>query len=130
VTVVVVDSSKINGPRQFKYELFSCFQNCYVCIFATFVPCYVEGKVAEKVGESCFAYGAFMFVPILNIVTRVMIRGMVRQQKSIAGDSCNDCCMSCFCGCCSLIQEARELNALDDGGSGETAVQPQAMSRQ
>ena len=78
-----------------------------------FVPCYVIGKVAEKTGESCGLHGCLTFVPIANIICEAKIRGKIREQKGIPGSFCNDCLLHWFCAFCAVIQEAREVNAID-----------------
>lgn len=38
-------------------------------------------------------------------------RGNIRRQYGIKGNDCSDCLTSCFCGCCALVQEDREVKA-------------------
>ncbi len=55
----------------------------YAGIIAYFCPCYVFGKNAEAVGDSCLMCALSQFVPLLNLWTRVSIRGKIREQKGI-----------------------------------------------
>ncbi|XP_046333415.1 protein PLANT CADMIUM RESISTANCE 2-like [Haliotis rufescens] len=104
--------------------LFGCFNDCGLCIITYFVPCYTAGKIAEKTGESCCTYGCLSILGPIGIYTRAKTRAKVRESKGIEGEFCNDCIMHWFCGICSIIQEAQEVDALDRGG------QQQAMARQ
>ncbi len=35
----------------------------------------------------------------------------MRHQYGIKGNGCNDCLVSCFYGCCALVQEDKEVKA-------------------
>jgi Cys-rich protein (TIGR01571 family) len=98
---------------EFQNSLFGCFGNCTVCICTYFIPCYVSGKIAEKVGENCLLHGAILFVPLVNLFCLATIRGKVRDQKGIPGSFVVDLLTFCFCATCALCQEAQEMNALD-----------------
>lgn len=52
-------------------------------IIAYFCPCYVFGKNAEAVGDSCLLCALSQFVPILDLWARVSVRGKIREQKGI-----------------------------------------------
>jgi Cys-rich protein (TIGR01571 family) len=92
---------------EFQHGLFGCFDNCTVCLYSFFVPCYVEGKIAEKVGESCIMHA------LLVSCCGPCIRQKVREQKNIAGSFGMDLLVFCFCNVCAIAQEAHEVNALD-----------------
>jgi len=96
---------------QFQNGLFGCFSNCCVCIVTYFFPCYTQGKVAEKVGESCILHGLLFFVPIADIICGAMIREKVRQNKGIEGSFVMDCLTIFFCFPCALCQEGNEVDA-------------------
>lgn len=90
--------------------LFGCFNNCGICVITYFVPCYTAGRNAEAVGESCCLYGFLSILGCIGIYTRAKIRGKIRESKGIEGGFGNDCIMHWFCGICSLVQEAQELD--------------------
>ena len=52
-------------------------------IITYFCPCYIIGKNAEAVGDSCFLCGAAHFFQPINLWARVHIRGKIREQKGI-----------------------------------------------
>jgi Cys-rich protein (TIGR01571 family) len=97
---------------EFQQGLFGCFSNCCVCVITYFAPCYTEGKIAEKVGESCLLHGCLIFVPVANIICGAMIREKVRQNKGIDGTFVKDCLTIWCCFACALCQEANEVDAL------------------
>ena len=93
--------------REWSNGIFGCFNDCSTCelaepffvvvlgmcsyppplftvgIIAYFCPCYVFGKNAEAVGDSCVLCALSQFVPGLNLWTRISIRGKIREQKGI-----------------------------------------------
>lgn len=95
----------------FHHTLFGCFDNCTLCVCTYFCPCYMAGKVAQKVGGSCVLCGLVLFVPILNVICMGKIRGKIREQKGISGGTCNDLLTVLFCSCCAIVQEAQEVDA-------------------
>lgn len=105
--------------NQFQHSLFGCFDNCGVCIITYFVPCYTQGRVAEKVGDDCLTCGLIQLVPIANWYFAATIRGKVRAQKNIEGSFVMDCLTIWCCYCCAITQEAQEVNAL---GSAAMAI--------
>ena len=52
-------------------------------IITYFCPCYVFGKNAESVGDSCFLCGLVYFVEPVNLYARTHIRGKIREKKGI-----------------------------------------------
>ena len=95
--------------KEWSNGICGCFNDFSTCIIAWFCPCYVHGKNAEKVGESCLMCALSQFVPILNLWARVSIRGKIREQKGIQGSCFNDLICAWCCGLCAIIQEAQEL---------------------
>jgi len=101
---------------EWQHGLFGCFDNFGVCIITYFVPCYTAGKNAEAVGENCLLCGLVLLVPLANLWFPAQIRGKIREQKDIEGSLVSDILLMCFCGCCALIQEAQEVNAMGSQG--------------
>jgi len=62
---------------EFQHGLLGCFDNCGVCIITYIVPCYTQGRIAEKVGEDCLLCGLIQLVPIANWFFATQIRGKV-----------------------------------------------------
>jgi Cys-rich protein (TIGR01571 family) len=41
-------------------------------------------------------------------ILQCLNRGSTREKYGIEGSTFGDCCASCWCGCCTLIQEEKE----------------------
>lgn len=52
-------------------------------IITYFCPCYVFGKNAESVGDSCCLCGLVYFIEPVNLYARTHIRGKIREKKGI-----------------------------------------------
>ncbi|KAI8787030.1 protein PLANT CADMIUM RESISTANCE 3 [Biomphalaria glabrata] len=96
---------------QFQHGLFGCFDNIGLCLITYFVPCYTFGKNAEAVGDSCLLCALAYFVPILNIVGLVSVRGKIRSSRNIEGSVITDILSVICCHLCALVQEAQEVQA-------------------
>jgi Cys-rich protein (TIGR01571 family) len=124
--------------RMWSDGLCDCFNDCSSCLLAFFFPPYLFARNAEKTGNSSFNL-AFIkyFIPwatlvvlsfifgssraawvsivvavcnILCVVFNTMLRTYLRSKFQINGDTCEDCCLSCFCRPCALAQESRHVN--------------------
>ncbi|XP_075263129.1 uncharacterized protein LOC142354660 [Convolutriloba macropyga] len=108
---------------EWKEGLFSCFGDLKVCVCVYFIPCYVQGKVADAVGESCLIWTILFFVPVVDCIAAIILRGKVRDQKGIEGGLVGDVLAVWCCFPCVLCQAAREVDA------DLQASEPQAMTR-
>jgi len=98
---------------EYQHGLCSCCENCKVCICAIFCPCYVAGKIAEKVGDSCCLCCIVALVPVADCLCRGWIRAKVREQKGISGSIVTDMLYAWCCYPCTLCQDGMEVGALD-----------------
>lgn len=89
--------------------LFECFNDFTICILAFCVPCYIQGKVAESLGESCILHGILFLLPTVNFICAILIRGKVRENKGIEGSCMGDFCVMMCCAACAMAQEGREM---------------------
>lgn len=87
-----------------------------LCLISYFAPCYVSGKNAEAVGESCILYGILALVAPVNIVTNALIRGKIRDHQNIEGSLVGDICVYFFCFFCALVQDAQEVKEFSGAG--------------
>jgi len=83
----------------------------------------VFGQTAEKVGESCLVCGLCIMMPIGNIISFLKIRRLIREKHGIEGTCCKDFLCMAFCGFCSIVQMAIEVEGDAPGGG-------QAMARE
>ncbi|XP_045185958.1 uncharacterized protein LOC123543961 [Mercenaria mercenaria] len=98
---------------EWRHGLFSCFDDFGICIISYFLPCVTYGQNAEKMGEgSCLLCGLVYFVPILNLIEWVNIRGKIREMNGIDGTPLNDCLTIFFCPLCALAQEGMEVKGI------------------
>jgi len=55
--------------------------------------------------------GIASLIPLANLYFMTKMRESIREKKGIAGSCPGDLAMTCFCGLCSLTQQAREVEA-------------------
>lgn len=103
----------------------------FLGIITYFCPCYIIGKNAEAVGDSCCICAMAHFFWPINLWARVHVRGKIREQKGIAvscarcravlgqvlyfcvcflysqGSCIADCCLVYWCYWCTICQEAQ-----------------------
>jgi len=106
------------GSGRWNTGLFGCFQDGKSCICAHFCPCVVVGQVVEIVDEgitTCLTGGAIYF--LLQLLTgcgclyTCGYRGRLRAKYGLPAEPCGDYCVDCWCLCCSLAQQYRELSS-------------------
>ena len=98
--------------NDWKHDLCGCFDDIEATCLAYWVPCVQYGLNAEAVGHDCCAYGCmFLLAASFGVpcVAGMILREEIRRKRGIEGDSCNDCLIWTFLGCCALVQEAQEL---------------------
>lgn len=101
------------------HGLFSCMDDCGVCIITWLLPCITFGQNAEAVGETSCLMGALaLFVPLLDIYCLWKVRGAVREKYGIEGSVINDLICVLLCPLCTIIQEAQQIK---EGGGGAMA---------
>ncbi len=97
-----------------------CFNNCGMCIFTYFIPCYTFGKTAEAVGDGCCLCGICLLVPLVNLFAICNVRGKVRENKGIDGGAVGDFFATFCCPFCVVIQIAQEMAVSTPFGAGES----------
>ncbi|KAH9509756.1 Cell number regulator 3 [Bulinus truncatus] len=96
---------------EWQHGLFGCFSNIGLCLITYFVPCYTFGKNAEAVGDSCLLCCLVFFVPFLNVLGLLSVRGKIRSSRNIGGSIITDFLAVMCCTFCALVQEAQEVQA-------------------
>ena len=74
-----------------------------------FLPCVTVANIAGAVGLDDWTYAVLSLLGPISLWARLSIRGRVREQRGIEGSCMGDCLVHAFCGCCALVQEAREI---------------------
>ncbi|XP_011023892.1 PREDICTED: protein PLANT CADMIUM RESISTANCE 2-like [Populus euphratica] len=108
--------SKNKGP--WSTGLCDCHDDWRNCCITFWCPCVTFGQIAEivdKGSSSCGVNGALY--ALISCVTcfpccySCFYRAKMRQQYLLRETPCGDCLVHCFCECCSLCQEYRELKS-------------------
>ena len=92
------------------YGLCDCFSDITVCLITWVLPCYMTGRVARGVGESCLLHGVCFYIPVARICCQASIRRKIEKQKEIEGNFVTDLICHLCCSVCALVQEYREIN--------------------
>ncbi|GMH23329.1 hypothetical protein Nepgr_025172 [Nepenthes gracilis] len=101
---------------QWSTGLCDCCSDVPLCCLTCWCPCITFGRIAEiadKGTSSCGVSGA-LYALILALTGCQFIysctyRSKIKQQYGIPASSCGDFCIHCWCECCAMIQEYREL---------------------
>lgn len=103
-------------PSKWTTGLCGCCQDCSSCCLTCWCPCIAFGQIAEIAdsgSSSCAVSGAlyacllyFLGCPCLF---SCFYRKKLRAKFELEEKPCGDCLVHCFCECCSLCQEYREL---------------------
>ncbi|XP_065910221.1 uncharacterized protein [Dysidea avara] len=93
---------------EFSHTFCGCFDDATVCLLTYFIPCYMVGKTAEAVGESCCLHCLFQLIPYLNWYCLAVLREKVRENKGIGGSFGEDCALAGY-ALCAITQMYREV---------------------
>jgi len=109
---VIID----NRDRPFKHNICDCCGNCSVCLLSCCCAPIVLGQTASKSDcGNCFCVCCFSFMlPPVSCCILQCVRTEIRAKKRIGGNCCADLLLSWCCFCPTLIQSAREVDALGD----------------
>eukprot|EP00898_Chlorokybus_atmophyticus_P005664 jgi/Chlat1/6099/Chrsp40S05675 len=135
------------NPGGFGLCCYACW--CTSCLYGQNVE--LQGKPDAICGGSCFGAcllhfvlggmfstaGAIFGIPVcppFSWIVQMVTRNQIRTRYSLPQTPCHDCLVSCFCACCALAQENRELRRRKDAALVVTGVAvnpppPQAMSQ-
>lgn len=98
--------------------LFGCFSDWKICCVTCWCPCITFGQIAEIVdkGSSACGVNGALYTLICCVTCgsccySCFYRAKLRQQFLLEKTPCGDCPVHCFCECCALCQEYRELKS-------------------
>ena len=97
--------------RDFNEPLFGCFKDIPLCLIASCVPCglcYLQAKAVDTVTNDGMAIPCLL-IYFAGCLGAAVNRGKVREVLKYDGSFCGDCCLHCFCSCCAVLQEYREV---------------------
>jgi len=109
-TTIVINQQVVQRQlKDWSSGLCACFDDMSICLCVTFCGLCAACRLADDLGEHmCIG----LCVPNwLNVV-----RTKLRTQLGIQGTICNDCCMSTYCGLCTMCQVMREVKLAKAAG--------------
>ena len=107
---------------QWDKDLFDCFKNPIMCLWSWCIPCgstcmqAVNAKVINEGHDSSkHCWTAFFCNCCLCYFGAAYNRMKVREKYSIQGNYFIDCLLECFCPCCAVTQEWRQVMDKENG---------------
>ncbi|ESQ48056.1 hypothetical protein EUTSA_v10021908mg [Eutrema salsugineum] len=104
--------------KEWKSGLCSCMEDGENACLTCFCPCITFGRIAEVVdegetgcGKCGMFYGLICCVTGLPCLFSYMYRTKMREMYELQESPASDCITHCFCECCALCQEYRELRS-------------------
>jgi len=101
--------------------LFSCFDDCESCLYATLCPCCAVGTNVERTGQGSCALWGFLYLVGLYFqcpcVCGMISREKVQQAARVPVTPVENCLLHTFCICCAIAQEGRATKALRDAST-------------
>lgn len=124
-----VESNASDGLKdgEWKYGIFDCFSDPAICLFTCCCSPIRWADTLQMAGLMSFwqALGLLAGLEVLNIlllglcvwililITQVVFRQKLRAKFGMDAGDCptvaGDACLYCFCFCCAVVQEARQL---------------------
>ncbi|CAF0771623.1 unnamed protein product [Didymodactylos carnosus] len=96
------DTNLLLSTTEWSVGICNCCDDCKQCKFLLYSMSEGDASVAKKINEPL---SGCLCVPNIVAVYRMKVRTMFK----IKGDSCDDCCVSCFCPPCAGVQLMQEL---------------------
>lgn len=113
--------------KQWVYGVFECFSaSKTMCCLACFCPALRWADTMRMAGIYAFWVGILLFASLsaagqatAGITSLILLCVLVRKRQEIRalfyipsgtiGTYVEDCCLYCFCSCCAILQEARQM---------------------
>jgi Cys-rich protein (TIGR01571 family) len=113
---VTVMTTAPSMPRPWDTGLCGCFEDCGSLCMSWCFPCVQYGLNSEKINpnSSCFV-NCCLYSICMSIGCCCILHGQkraeLRRKYNLMSD-CDDCCVTMWCSCCALAQEARQLEKM------------------
>ncbi|KAM5358300.1 hypothetical protein ACJZ2D_015399 [Fusarium nematophilum] len=65
----------------------------------------------DNVNSDCILFCGIQSLTMSAWIFNSMKRGEIREKLGIEGSGLGDCCTSCWCLCCALVQQDKEVKA-------------------
>ena len=106
-----------NGPAVYQNSLCGCCADCRSCCCSFLCPAcqYAQNYEKLQAGESgccrcVFNFSLFTCLFCLSPLLVCNLRGNIKKKFGMPTSGCGDCLLSYICCCCTMAQDARELN--------------------
>eukprot|EP00298_Acanthocystis_sp_HF-20_P013481 c20373_g2_i1.p1 GENE.c20373_g2_i1~~c20373_g2_i1.p1 ORF type:complete len:151 (-),score=41.96 c20373_g2_i1:59-511(-) len=118
------EQANTEAKNDWSTDLFSCFDDCFICVCGCFCPCIMFGANAAHLEDpnippmiyNCACCCGYLVTLNCGVCCFLgaPLRNRIVSQYSIKPNS-NWCidpwCVHCFCCCCAICQESREIKA-------------------
>jgi len=96
--------------RQWNSNICDCCIDVKSCCHAFLCPCCAFARVVRNMEDrSGCCRGCCCLVCPFSVFIRAPYRKQLRVKYNLPAKPCNDCCTACWCPCCALAQELREI---------------------
>eukprot|EP00918_Siedleckia_nematoides_P076216 GHVU01166646.1.p1 GENE.GHVU01166646.1~~GHVU01166646.1.p1 ORF type:complete len:116 (+),score=10.87 GHVU01166646.1:183-530(+) len=112
---------------QWQQGTLGCFGNLGLSCLTFCCPCYVFGRNAEALGESCLFCSLCFLIEPAGFGASVALRGRLREKRGIDGSLTEDILCWLLCPYCTLCQEAAEIQTMQ--GKHMAADEEKAIER-
>ncbi|CAD2218182.1 PLAC8 family, putative [Angomonas deanei] len=112
------------ASRPWHYGICHCCSDCNSCIEAWCCSyCQISRqynmirKGKPEIDWLCclgMAFGTMCIATFVLWIGACMVRQRVRDRYGIEGNSCGDCCVTCWCTSCSVQQQLLEMTSVSD----------------
>ncbi|KAL7926947.1 PLAC8 family domain-containing protein [Trichoderma austrokoningii] len=111
------------------HGFFDCCSPGGLCLKTFFCPCIVYGKSQARLHNkldnySCCNGSCCLFAVLFHLgcqcIPATMQRGAIRERHNLEGGGFGDFCKSCWCTCCVLMQNEKELEQRESLLRGST----------
>lgn len=102
-------------PQEWSKNLFSCCDDIETCVFTYCCHCFQYAKISSKFTNSSYWVNCLIYTGMFTLLTPCFpvfmgkFREDIRLKYRIPGTFLEDCCIHCWCSCCAMIQESREI---------------------
>lgn len=103
--------SETTGSEEWKHPFYAIWEDIPLCGWALCLPCcLVPRTTAAITGDSCEEQCLLLWLTCcVGGCYRASERRELRNKYNIKGSQIEDCLLTWCCGCCTTVQEAREL---------------------
>ncbi|KAL2844516.1 PLAC8 family protein [Aspergillus pseudoustus] len=116
---VSTEARNITHNRHWNHSLCDCCSPGTLCLLTCCLPCLTFGKTQARsqdptlqnyssINSECLIFG-FLSLGYFQWIIQTIRRGEMREKHGIEGSCCGDCCATFWCGCCTLVQEEKEM---------------------